>query len=467
MINLRVSQLRQLRIFLCLNLLLVGNLLIPAECHAQIVVSAGVQELYDSNIFLEDNNADLSNTNLPPQAVNKYVDGKLNDDFITNTYVETSSAPRMSRYFSSAIDARLGGMFFGSESSEDRITLDSLVKLESEEVLIRRPWSVSVTSAFNSGATSLGTAEGSAARRGQSHTATLNIDSGERMVLEKTTFAAGYSLVRYDFLGEFLTQSSDSQRDNFFKLRGSDYFDNRIHTKFTNVANSDTEFFLTNDADYMTFTSGDSDTSSVESSSDLDRINYTPSVGARYIPMHDLVLSGQVGMDLSYYTNTPPMRSVSSVNADGTVTTELKTPSDTETSLFWGTDLTYLLTQSTTLGLTAMQSAGTDIDGNRVLVRTLALNLSQLFADTLVGTLGGRYSQFNNNNSLNNATDRFEALASLRYALTDTVALQFGYSYVKQNADFTNNSTVLYGNGDYESHRAYVSLDTGFVGLPK
>ena len=118
------------------------------------------------------------------------------------------------------------------------------------------------------------------------------------------------------------------------------------------------------------------------------------------------------------------------------------------------------------LGVNILQSAGTDINGGRLLSRSFGVNGNYIFNNRTSANLSGQFAQFNSGDSLSKPTDRFSVTAATRYSLTDAIALAIGYSYVVQNAD-SQSTSVLFNSGDYEGHRVFVSLDTGFMGLMK
>jgi hypothetical protein len=437
--------------------------LLPGAASSQVVFSTGVQEFYDSNVFLED---DLSEPREHTSSsggvvINKYNDGNLNDDYITSVYVRGSTAPHLSRYFTSAFDVQVGGLFFANEGSENRLTLDSVIRFENEQNVLPQPWLIFVESRFDSSGMSLASASGTAARQGETHDATMGIQVGERQLTDLTYFNAGYSLLRHDFLGEWTSDSSSDNRSPI-ELQGSDYFDNRIDLSLKRIVTEKVAVSLLSPVSYLTFT--DTDSNSVDQSSDLDRVDYTPALGVSYLANRRLSLGARVGVDYSYFTQSPADRTITVIGDDGLPVIVTETPSRDETSLFYSGDLSYLIGEYTSVQLSALQSAGTDIDGQRVLVRSFGINGSHMFGNRTVFTIGGLYSQFDEGDSLSGATERYEAVTSLRFSLTDTLAIQLGYNYANQNAG--DQSGLSFGDNDYETHRIFLSLDTGFVGLP-
>jgi len=434
---------------------------------AQVVWSTGVQEVWDSNVYLENGKA----TPIPEGApedykLPDYADGKKNDDFLTNVHISASGAIPLSTDLETAMDARVGGIFFANNTSEDKFTIDSTFSTKSRETLIPAPYSLSFSNTITSGQRDLGTAGGSASRTTAANDASLTFSDDGHEIADNTKLPWSVGLSRHDFLGELLFKSrdkvvnEDGEEVETYKARGSDYFSTNVNFGVTHDYSQQTKFAFNNNVNYMLFTSAESNSENV-SNSDLNRINYTPTLSISHTPNDKMGTSASVGLNASFYTD-PKERTL----ADGTI----EKSDSSALSLFWSGNVSYAVAERTSLVASAMQSAGTDIDGRRTLSRTFSLAASHSPAERVSASLSGLYTQFTRDkDSLADYTERWEAIASLNFKIMETVSLTVGYNYTVQNDPSDEVSHVsLYDTssyGDYKGSRAYISLDTGFVGL--
>jgi len=436
---------------------------------AQVTFSTGVQEIYDDNIFLEDElDTPLVITVLPEDGsppegavITKDEDGDPNDDLLTNVYLRASGRVPLSSKVRTALDTQVGAIIFANEDSENRLTVDALASAVTEKSFLRDPFSISLSDHLQSGQSNITNSQGAGARQAETNDATLLFDARDIVLTGATKLSAGYSLNRHDFLGEFLFKSNTD--DERREIEGSDFFNNRITSQISHDFSSTWEAFLDNNVEYLTFTKSRSNFDEL-SNSDLNRINYHPALGVNYTPSERLRFNAQAGLDYSYFVDDPAPRTRGILNDDGTITAVTATPESDQTTLFYGSGLSYAVTAATVLNLTALQSAGTDLDGQRLTVRSFAINASHLLYERVALVLAGQFSQYNVTDSLSNSTDRFDTTAAVRIALTDAIVLQVGYNYTNQNADEQTIISTPSGRGsDYEANRAFISLDTGFV----
>lgn len=445
----------------------------PARVSAQVVFSTGVQEVYDDNIFLEDKlDTPLELTPVPQDSdtpptgpvITKDVDGDPNEDLISSVYLQASGLVPLSQRVKTSVDAKVGALIFSKEDTENRLTLDSNVMFKSERAFIPEPYSLTLRDSLRSGQSSVNVSQGTGARHSETNDAAFEASATKLDVMDRTFLDLTYTFLRHDFLGEFLFKSNAD--DERVELKGSDYISNRIGTMFRRTLTDRAEATLQNDVEYMAFTSAESNFGEV-SNSDLDRINYHPAIGVNYLTSERTALRTQVGLDYSYYADEPEPTTRGIRNEDGTITPIVVQPDRNQNSLFFKGDFFWSPTDGTTFSIGALQSAGTDLDGQRVTTRSFNANAYHLLLERVELILAGQFSQFETGDSLSNASERFDATAALRVSLTDTIALQLGYNYTNQNSDENEVlSQPLGRGGDYESNRAFISLDTGFVGLP-
>ena len=93
---------------------------------AQVVYSVGTQEVYDSNIYQEDDRISENTPRTPDGALYEELDGKRNDDIISNPYVSLASRLPLGSKIDASASLRLGAVAYSSNSDESRGTVDGL-----------------------------------------------------------------------------------------------------------------------------------------------------------------------------------------------------------------------------------------------------------------------------------------------------------------------------------------------------
>lgn len=439
----------------------------PSAAAAQVALSAGVQEVYDDNVFLEDDQEVVPPPPQPgqqPIVIPETSDGDPNDDFITHAFLGVSGALPIHPDIRSGIEARGGAMFFADQDDESRFTLDSVIKLESLPSLLPEPFFAEITSDLNSGSNDISVAEGTAARQSQTHTLSLGAGVRDIEVFSRTDWAAGYRFARHDFLGEWTFSERDSE-NRTIDQDGSDYFSNGISTGLTHHMTQQLDLSLTADATYLSYTQVDSnDVFEDKSSEELDRIEYNFGGGFAYLVSDKFDVSARAGVDLAHYTDDPQPQTIQIVDENGNVQTVTSDPDDSQASFAFDASANYRFDDVTGINASANQSASSDIDGDRIVTRTFALNASRKLGENLQFMVGGRYTQFSGGDSLSGASDRYDVTTSAKYALTKSIALAAGWNYVNQAADEDELATFILSE-DYESHRFFISITAGLLGL--
>jgi hypothetical protein len=425
---------------------------------AQVVYSVGTQEVYDSNIYQEDDRISENTPRTPDGALYEELDGKRNDDIISNPYVSLASRLPLGSKIDASASLRLGAVAYSSNSDESRGTVDGLFTAAPAEGSLPEYILVRFTDTITSQAGGVGVAAGAATRQGQQNTASLQAGLNRYALTDRDAATNLFLVSRQDFLGQFLFTSNDDSRR--IDIEGVDSFTYGMTTRYDRMLSDSWTAFLSNNISYFDVTGGSSNNlNSNDLSSDLDRINDTPAVGATFVAGPKLQFTGQTGVDFSRFSTSPQNTEQQSAV---TGVTELRDRS--QSNFFYGATMAYTASERAVLAVNILQSAGTDIDGDRLMTRTFGANGSYAITDTLSGILSGQLSQFTLGDSLAKPTERYEAVASLRYGLTDAIALSLGYSYVVQDRP-QEATAVFFSGGDFEGHRAFVSLDTGFVGL--
>jgi hypothetical protein len=189
---------------------------------------------------------------------------------------------------------------------------------------------------------------------------------------------------------------------------------------------------------------------SAELAQNNDRLRYTPSLGVRTAVSPALSLEARAGIDIQSLTTDPELTGVSQ---EGESTTVFSREKSFET-LSYSATANYLPLDGTS-GATGevYQSGGSDIDGQRLTIRGLSLTSFHRFNERIQGIVSGRYLQYSYENSLTNASERWESTVSLRYQLTETLEVSSGWNFANQNSSGSEADEE-----GYESHRFFIAL---------
>jgi hypothetical protein len=253
-------------------------LLVSTQAQAQVAISVGIQELYDDNVYLEDDSRslppELSDPNNLPEGTTadslEPIDGDKNSDFITVPSVSIATALPTGQNIDSALEASLAALIFADRTDESRLAIDSHLTFASSETLLPEPFSVRLSSVLNSQSSDISVAEGSPARQSQSHTANLTLGVTDWGFGKNWYLSSNYGLTRYDYLEEF---TFDDREDRPFEERGSDYFKNGIGLQLRNEVSKRLTAGLNSNVDYTSFSETDSNDEVVDqrkTSTELD-----------------------------------------------------------------------------------------------------------------------------------------------------------------------------------------------------
>ena len=140
-----------LAIIFCLSVL-------PTSAAAQVAISTTVEEIYDDNIFLEDDEG------IPPldmltdeqaneirRRITRDNDGNPDEDFITHAVLGLSGALPIGMYLDTSAEAKVGTFIFSKESDESRLTLNTVLDVNVTDQIIPQPFGVSLRSEIHSG----------------------------------------------------------------------------------------------------------------------------------------------------------------------------------------------------------------------------------------------------------------------------------------------------------------------------
>lgn len=456
---------------------LVGLGLVPGAAEAQVAISAGVTEIYDDNIFLEDDKGvpppfviddDLGDPNLvitPPEQAN----GDPNDDLITNVYIGASGAIPIGPAVKASAEGKVGGLIFSDNSDESRLTLDSLVKMATERSFLPEPFGAELSSRVESRSNDVTTAEGTATRQSQTHTAALDLGARGIELRPKLKFSTNYTFSYVNYLGDFTLKSKDSEElgpfEDRFEDRGSDYFSNYVGTNLDYDFTDKLAAGLYASVTDMEFTKVETNDLQQKEEDDLNRVDGATGVATRYQFTKDFMFDGRAGISLSHFKKQPEDIFINVVDTDGNITQLQREGDQDQTSFEFAGALNYSPSPAQTAQIRADQSQSTDVDGDRIISRSVAVSGLQGFGDRFKVLGSGRFMQYNIGDSITSPTERFDVTASLSYSVTQSVSVTAGWNYTKQSADEDNlEQTLLFNSDDYEGNRFFIGVEAGLVG---
>ncbi len=447
---------------------------------AQVVVSVGIQEVYDDNIYLEDSkgvpppiviDSELENPDsnvLPPIQAN----GRPDDDIISNLSLGVSGITKFGDTAKGSADLRVGALIFSENTDESRLSLDSTLKVQTTPEFLKDPYYAAATSMIQSRSNDITTADGTAARQTESHTGALEFGVNNVVLAPHTRLNGGYTFAVTNFLGNLAFGSNSAQDSDAYngrlEDRGSDYIANTLATTVDHDISDRLVAGVFGSVSDLIFTSVESNDQEPKEKEDLDRLESQVGVAARYQPNKEFGGDAKVGTGLTHLKNRPEDIIFNVIDSTGQTIQVEKDAEQNQVSFLFSTGMLYTPNLNTAIAARADQSQITDVDGDRVITRSFSLNGSQAFGDRFRTFIGGRFLQFNVGDSIDSPTERFELAATLRYSVTEAIAISTGWNYAKQDADEQNTQErFLLGSEDYESNRIFIGLDAGLVGVNK
>ncbi len=459
-------------------LLLCLPVLISATAQAQVAVSLGVQEIYDDNIFLEDNKSKPApfvldsaleqdfqdgtlSTLLPKQS-----NGKPDDDLITSVTLGLSSTfPWTEKYARSEAQVQAGLLFFADNPEEDRVTLDGVLDLEASDLWLPKPYFLSLRGDLQSQSNDVGVAQGTETKATETLTTTGSLGIRELEVLPRTFYDLYYTGSYHLSVGALRIQDSNNPT---FEDRGADY---QTHTGTTAVdydLAAGWKVGLIGSVGVQLFTNlGNSNSDRLQDAGSQDRTIADGHAFSRYEVSDKLSLNTSAGLGYSKLHDQPAPREVSFIGSDGKAATILVQETGDQQALLFDVDARYTFTPGTLTNAGVQQSLATDVNGDRIITRSVFLNQLIAITDRISLTGAGTYIQFSGGDQLNNASNRYEASATVNYSLTQFTALSLGYNYINQaGKDSDLQDRIRLNSTDYEVNRVFLSLNTGIVGVP-
>ncbi len=447
------------------------NFLNISLANAQTVLSLGVQEIYDDNIYLEDDKkVDVSN--LPDDFIlPEQIDGDPQDDLITNVYLGASGNIPLSPYIKTAADGKIGALIFADQTDESRLILDGVLSMDSEKTLIPEPFYISFLNSIKSQSDGIGVADGTSARQSETYTLSLIMGVKDVKLAQATDLDASYSFNYNKFLEDF-TFNNNADEDlgifeNRIKPRGADYFLNSLDASITHLVFENFEAGIYGGLKNYSYTKVESGSVVEQDEDDLDRNETQTGIKTKYILSKQVTFKTNVGINYSRFKNKPQDTSGPVLQDDGTIMDVPLGVDQGDLAFIFGGELEYVPDPSALFRLAIDQSRRTDIDGDRLLTRTIGLDATKSIGDRVKLNLGGRFLQYNVGDSLKDPTERFDLTTAIQYSLTESIALSAGWNYVNQDADNQNLTQQLLNNTqDYEGNRFFIGLSTGLIGKP-
>ncbi len=420
---------------------------------SQVTITLELEGMYDDNIYLENGreiNLQVPENSSLSKSQKEAIDGKKNNDFIFNPSISLAGSFTENENIETSFDASIATLIFSKNSDNSKILLDSYLALSSTENLLQKPWFFTLSSKLDSQSNNIGIASNSPARQNESHTASFTFGIENLELSNNFSLFSHYNLVRYDFLKGFAFKN---EKDRPLKdEEGADYFKNSIYTELRHQTTEKLLTALSLDLGYTDFTAKKrNNTSSEENneiyngSNDFDRYNYNPKLIATYAINQLTSLSTYIG-------------------ADGDYTPEAK-KNKNQISLSYGGIISYIPEEDTSIELEIKQSSSTDIDGERIITRTARIDANYDFNYYTYLTLGARFLEFDNGDSLSKSTTRYELNSAINIALAESIALSFGYSFIDQDAKDSDTLTTSYFNDSYTVNRIFIGISGGIIGL--
>ena len=440
-----------------------------APASAQVVITTGVQGYYDDNIFQESGkeiaitDANQSQIEQLSEKEIKQVDGKKDNDWVTNPTLSLSGARPIGNYGNLQMNTQAGFLVFNDNDDENRFTLDGVLHYETSEAFLPKPFYVILEDSIDSQEGDISVAEGSASRQTQVNLALLNAGVRQVQLARDTNLTAAYQFQVHTYLGEFLLGGGGS---SLLDEKGADYLQNSIDLVVDRQITKSLSGGIYGNFAVLSYSSVDDDPLHPDKV-EQDQDRYQSSDGARllYKVTDKLSIGGSAGIDYSKLKEDPLPQEVVVVGDDGSVSTISEAVDSNETSFAYTGTVSYSPFVATGIMADVRQAIATDIDGDRFTTQTYSLNLSQGLTDWSTFGASARYTGFDRNDSLGDPTDRLELMASVRFTITQTIALTAGYSYIDQNADEIDGATLVRSN-EYDDNRIFISLSAGLVGLP-
>lgn len=452
------------------------------NAHSQVSITLGAQELYDDNIFLENDNRRpapfVLNDNLLDDLRDGFIstvpsdsrDGRPNDDIISNIFMDFSGKPKnVSKYYDTSYQLKTGFLIFGTFTEQNRLTLDGNLILSLSDRFIPKPYYATLTNALVSASNNIAAAGGTATQTSQNYVITGETGIRDVKIVDKVTFDLGYTGSYQKYLGELLLSSKDDN-DTETALNGVDFYSHKLGSAIKDQVTRDLELGVAASGGVQIFTdieNGKGETIA-QDPKELDRNNAELLGTSKYTITKKLSFDGSAGVGFSQLRTDPKPFTVETIGENGQTQSATVTPKDSNTGLTYNLALNYIYRPGSLLTLGSNRGFSTNIDGQRFTSNTYFANVIEPLTDALQLTLGTRYVQFEDQSlSSLGETNRFEGSISMNYNISQSTSFNIGYNYSKQDGKSSVlTDTLGYSEPDYVVNRFFIGVNTGFVGLP-
>ncbi|MCB0325361.1 MAG: hypothetical protein KDD69_17380 [Bdellovibrionales bacterium] len=462
---------------------LLGFLVVPTAAVAQnaTAITLGVQEIYDDNIFLENDRRrpaplvqddaleeDISDGDLSV-FYSDQADGDPDADLLTNVFLGAATTfPQVENYADIKLEGQVGGLFFADYSDQNRLTLDGTFNATVSELVIPRPFYFDLRSELSSHSDDISVAEGTGTRASETLDNAVSFGLRDWELGQRTRLGLNYTGAYHLFLGEFLFSEKDDYR---YEEQGADYHTHTLGSSLEYDLSQTVLVGVKGSAGVQLFTDVQRNDGlskiPLEDEANFDRTNGDMDVYLKYNPTQQLFVSLSAGLQVTSFHNDPEPFEETIIDPKGNPQIILVERDDSEASLVYQGDVEYVFEPGAAALLGARQEVGTDIDGDRITVRSTYINLTKSFGDRFKLDGGVTFVQFSEENELSESVDRAEFSTSASYQLTQSTALTLGYNYITQDSSDTElEENLRFRSRDYEVNRVFLALNVGFLGLP-
>ncbi len=450
---------------------------------AQIAVSVGVQEIYDDNVFLEDDlgaftaEAREEIELLPPEQQELFElperqNGEPDDAFITNLSLGLSGGSPVGKYLRLTFDATGGLVFFSGVDDQDRWSLDSLVELTPEEYVLP-PWLfISASSVFQTDSFDVGVSEGALARQTTRHIAGLTTRASKE--LSKTIGSSlEYRLQQTNSLGQTTLNSAEDEENLPEFLEddddGSDFLSHTFALSISKQFSAKTQGRIGASLQLIEFSGSDS-LDNDNFNDEIDRQIFGASANLTHAFSNSFSIYGGAGLSRTSFDEARQGIEVVNLDtAEGVAVTRTAGSDDTPTNLTFSAGFDYLPSQSLAIGAGINQSVGLNAQGAEVGVRTTNLTLTYIANNRLSFTAAGQHFETANDDQIDiDGLERLSSTLSASYNITPSLSISAGWSFTDQDSGQGEEvlDGLLFRSENYDSNRFFLSLNKGLVGLP-
>lgn len=449
------------------------------QAFAQVSISVGIQEVYDDNIFLEDDlggytEEAFDRISALPLEVRTFFglptenNGEPDSDIISNLTIGLTTNYKLAEALEIDLDANIGAAIFADNSDENRYILDTFTNLSPQEGILPKELDVNLSSSFNTNSYNVGVTEGTLARESLRHV--LSFETlFKRPIDETLNFSSGYRFSQHDFLGESTFGGSEEDLEERFQEEenGAEY---RTHSLIASLRKNLSELTSvgaeTGAVLYDFQASGDE----IDRSTELDRREYRVATFISHKFSERFSASAKFGASKSDYKNSFEEVSETITGLSGTEEVVFDREED-PTTINFDLSAAYALSPLSQISFTARQDTAVGIRGERVLRKDATLGYNTWLNERVRFFTSGKIllNEDDDNGFGDNSYKRYSLTLGSSYSITESMSISGGWNFTTQEAENQDRRFIedgfLYLSDDYVSNRFYVSLNKGFVGI--